>query len=303
MTLAADDLILPFQVAAGAVRGRLVRVGEVVDQVVGTHGYPAAVGRLLAETVALAAVLAGSLKYDGLFTLQAQGKGPVSLVVVDISSTGDVRGTVRFDIERLSAAGEGPAVPTLLGDGYLAFTVDQPQITDRYQGIVALEGDTLADCARAYFAQSEQLDTEVKLTSRPAGDGQGWRAAALMVQRMPPQFPGAPILMAEEAADTWRTAAILMASATEDEMLDPVLAGETLLHRLFHAHDLRLWESRALIARCRCSDQAVARMLRTIPRGEIGDLRDESGKVAITCEFCGTTYDFGDAELDRVYAP
>lgn len=303
MNVPADNLVLPFQVAAGAVRGRLVRVGDVVDQVVGGHDYPVAIGRLLAETVALAAVLAGSLKYDGLFTLQAQGKGPVSLVVVDISSAGDVRGTVRFDAEKVAAAGDGPPVPTLLGAGYLAFTVDQAQVSDRYQGIVALEGDTLAECARAYFAQSEQTETVVKLASRPGGNGQSWRAAALMVQRMPAHSPGAPILMAEDAAESWRTAAILMASATEAEMLDPALAGETLAHRLFHAHDLRLWDARPLRAQCRCSDQAVARMLRTIPRAEISDLRDESGKVAITCEFCGTTYAFGDDDLDRVYAP
>lgn len=303
MTLPADDVVIPFQLAGGLVRGRLVRLGAAVHGVVDGHDYPPRVGALLAETLALAGVLAGSLKYDGIFTLQAQGQGPVSLVVADITSAGALRGYARFDAEKVAGAAAGAPVPTLLGSGYLAFTVDQGLKVERYQGIVDLAGDTLADCAQAYFSQSEQLDTKVILVSAPPAQGHGWRSAALMIQRMPANQSGAPILTSDDADDAWRTACVLMASVTAQEMLSVDLAGETLLHRLFHAEALTQWDAKPLEARCRCSEQAVVRMLQSIPRAEIEGLKDDSGKVAITCEFCRTTYAFGDAELEKAYNP
>lgn len=303
MSDVTNDLILPFQVGGGAVRGRMVRLGPAVDTILAGHGYPEAVGGLLAETLALAAVLAGSLKYDGIFTLQAQGDGAVSLVMADVTSDGALRGYARFDGDKLAMVAEGPVVPTLLGGGYLAFTVDQGLKVDRYQGIVELAGATLADCAKSYFIQSEQLDTEVKLVSRRPTDGAGWQVAALMIQRMPGSQPGAPILTAEESQEAWRTAQILMHSVTDAELLDGGLAPELLVHRLFHAEGLQAWEPKVLAARCRCSGESVARMLRGIPRTEIESLKDDSGKVVITCEFCRTDYAYGDAELERVYMP
>ena len=303
MSVAATDVMLPFQLAGGLVRGRLVRLGAAVHEIVGTHDYPARVSALLAETLALAGVLAGSLKYDGVFTLQAQGKGPVSLLVADITSGGAMRGYARFDAEKVAAAPQGAAVPALLGGGYLAFTVDQGLKVERYQGIVELSGDSLADCAQSYFAQSEQLETRVALVSAPPADGIGWRSCGLMIQRMPGNQPGAPIMTSDDADDAWRTAAVLMSSVTEAEMLDPALAGEVLLHRLFHAEGLTIWDGKELAAQCRCSEQSVVSMLRSIPRAEIEELKDEAGKVSITCEFCRTTYAFGDAELELAYNP
>lgn len=304
VTAGADNVILSFQLGSGLVRGRLVRLGAAVQGIVDGHGYPPRVGALLAETLALAAVLAGSLKYDGVFTLQAQGKGPVSLVVADITSAGAMRGYARFDADAVAAAAaDGDPVPTLLGGGYLAFTVDQGLKVERYQGIVDLAGATLADCAKAYFVQSEQLETSVALVSAPPAGDRGWRAGALMIQRMPGNQPGAPILTPEDAEETWRTASVLMGSVTAGEMLDPALAGEVLLHRLFHGEGLTVWDGKALEARCRCSEQSVVRMLQSIPRAEIEDLKNEAGQVSITCEFCHTTYAFGDAELERTYNP
>ncbi|CAA7618823.1 Hsp33 family molecular chaperone HslO [Magnetospirillum sp. UT-4] len=309
MSLPAGDLILPFQVGGGAVRGRLVRLDAALDGILGGHAYPPAVGALLAETLALAAVLAGALKYEGVFTLQAQGDGPVTLVVADVTSAGALRGYARFDAEAVAAAPAGdkmpaaPAgdpVPTLLGKGHLAFTVDQGLKVDRYQGIVALEGATLADCARTYFTQSEQLDTDIVLVSRVDPK---WAAAALMIQRMPGGQPGAPILTADESQEAWRTARALLGSVTAAEMLDSALAPEALVDRLFRLEGVTVWAAKPLEARCRCSGQAVARMLRGIPRAEIAGLKDESGRVVITCEFCRTAYTFGDDELERVYAP
>lgn len=300
----STDLILPFQLAGGAVRGRLARIGPSLDAILDGHGYPARVGRLLAETVALAAVLAGALKYDGIFTLQAQGNGPVTLLLADITSDGAMRAYARFDEDKLAALPEGgDTVPTLLGTGYLAFTVDQDSATDRYQGIVELTGATLADCAKEYFAQSEQLDTEVMVASRPPAQGQGWSVGAIMIQRMPGSQPGAPILMADESREAWNTATILMGSLTEKELLDPALPVEQVAFRLFHAEDLRAWESKALAAKCRCSLPKIAGALRSIPREEITALKDDSGQVTVTCEFCRTVYAFDDEALERVYAP
>jgi molecular chaperone Hsp33 len=241
-------------------------------------------------------VLAGALKYDGVFTLQAQGEGAVSLVVADVTSGGDLRGYARFDEARLAAV-TGHSVPELLGKGYLAFTVDQGPKTDRYQGIVELTGLSLADCAEEYFRQSEQLDTKVQLASR------GNAAAALMIQRMPGSVAGAPILTVHQSEDCWHTATVLMSSLTEDEMLDQALAPDQLAFRLFHAEGLQCFERRALRAKCRCSHKRVESTLRSFPRGEIEGLRDASGQVVVTCEFCRAEYAFGDAELEKVYMP
>lgn len=299
MSESQTDLILPFQVAGGAVRGRLVRLGPAVEAILDGHAYPPAVGRLLAETLALAGVLAGSLKYDGVFTLQAQGNGAVSLLVADVTSGGDMRGYARFDADAVAAA-KGDGVPDLLGTGYLAFTVDQGPKTERYQGIVELTGATLAECAKQYFAQSEQLDTEVMMASRlePAPS-----AAALMIQRMPGSQPGAPILTVDESAEAWRTATILLNSLTEGELLDTGLEAAQVPYRLFHAEGLQAWEAKRLRAQCRCSEAKIASALRSIPRAEIAALKDENGKVAITCEFCRTVYAFDDEALERVYMP
>lgn len=309
MTIGSDggvsgttDLLLPFQVGLGAVRGRAVRLGPSVDKILAGHGYPEPVAALLAETLVLAALLAGSLKYDGVFTMQAQGDGPVSLVVADVTSDGSMRGYARFNDSRLAGVSDH-TVPHLLGKGYLAFTVDQGPDTERYQGIVELEGETLSQCAQLYFRQSEQLDTEVKLVSQAPGDGVGWRAAGLMIQRMPGSVPGAPILMGSESTEAWRTIGILMDSVTEAEMLDEALPLDKLAWRLFHGEGLQGFEPKKLAAKCRCSQAKIESALRAIPQAEIEALKDESGTVVITCEFCRTDYRFGDAELRKTYMP
>ncbi len=301
MSDAARDLIQPFLIQAGAVRGRLVRLGPALDAILGGHGYPRAVAERLAETLALAAALAGSLKFDGIFTLQIQADGAIPLVVADITSAGALRGYARVDAAKLAEA-EGrdlPAVPRYFGRGHLAFTVDQGPDTDRYQGIVELSGDTLADCARTYFRQSEQLETAFRLAVRP-DDGQGWGAAVIMVQRMP-SAPTSPILTSDEAEDGWRRADILMASAKDAELFDPALTASALLHRLYHADGLQMFDARPLEARCRCSAERVEATLKSFPRQQVEEMRDEHGMVAVVCEFCKTAYRYGPQDLDRLY--
>jgi molecular chaperone Hsp33 len=229
--------MLPFMLDAGLVRGRLVRLGPALDAILGGHDYPAPVAERLAETVTVAAALAGALKYEGIFTLQIQGDGPIPLVVADVTSGGDLRAYARFDGDRLASAIEGTPIERSFGKGFLAFTVDQGPDTDRYQGIVALDGATLAECARSYFDRSEQLATEMVLAVRPPDNGNGWSAAMVTIQRMP-MGPRSPIFTAEEADEAWNRSTILLRSLRVEELLDPALAPTRLLRRLYHADGL-----------------------------------------------------------------
>ena len=292
---APDDLVQPFQIEASAIRGRLVRLSPAVEEILSRHAYPPAVATVLAEALALAPLLATALKYEGVFTLQAKGDGPLSLLVADVTSGGDLRGYAQFDagaIEALRPTGGQPSIPRLIGSGFLAFTVDQGPHTERYQGIVELTGATLADCVHHYFRQSEQLEAAVKLASAP--DAQGcWRAGGLMVQRMPD--PGG--LGADEDEEGWRRAAAFMASATSAELLDPRLPPDRLLYRLFHEDGVRAFQPQPLRFACRCSRERVADMLGALPQGDIEEMKAK-GQSVITCEFCSTRYVFTPAELD-----
>jgi molecular chaperone Hsp33 len=305
------DRVLPFQLDALGVRGRLVRLGPTLDAIIERHGYPLAVARPLAEAMVLCVALATSLKYDGIFTLQISGDGPIRLLVTDLTTDGALRGYAQFDSWKLAIAlgtGNHDApdgyVPKLFGQGRLAFTVDQGQNTQRYQGVVPLEGATLADCAHTYFRQSEQLPTGIKLVARrdETPEGNHWRASALVVQQMPEFDAGRIDVDQEQREDDWRKAVILMASATEKEMLDPALPGTRLLFRLFHAEGARLFERRTFEARCRCSRERIDRVLKSIKREELADLRDPRGLVAVKCEFCSTEYAYDESDLDRIYA-
>jgi molecular chaperone Hsp33 len=308
--LSDADNVLPFQLDALGVRGRLVRLGPALDAIIERHGYPLAVARPLAEAMVLCACLATSLKYDGIFTLQISGDGPIRLLVTDLTTDGAIRGYAQFDSWKLAIAlGAGNTdvpdgyVPKLFGQGRLAFTVDQGQFTERYQGVVPLEGATLADCAHTYFRQSEQLPTGIKISAKRFVENgiPHWRAAALMVQQMPEFDAGRIDVDTEQREDDWRKSVILMASATEAEMLDPTLPDTTLLYRLFHEDRPRQFERRPLMARCRCSRERIDRVLRSIKREELDDLRDKTGRVSVKCEFCSTEYAYDDKDLDRIY--
>src|SRR5579863_5532519 len=158
-----DDLVQPFQIDPFGLRGRLVRLGPLLDEILTRHAYPEPVAVILGEAIVLAAALAGALKYEGVFTLQTKGDGPIRLIVADVTSAGAVRGYAQFDTDAVAAAGPGARVPRLLGAGYLAFTVDQGEHTARYQGIVELEGASLAECTHHYFRQSEQVEAGLKV--------------------------------------------------------------------------------------------------------------------------------------------
>ena len=300
------DRILPFQTEGSQLRGRLVRLGPLLDHILSRHDYPDAVARLLGETVLLAAALAATLKYEGLFTLQIKGDGPVGLLVVDVVSGLDpgartLRGVARYDGDAVARMTADPHMlqMSLVGKGWLAFTVDQGPDTERYQGIVALRGKTLAECVQHYFRQSEQIASALTLAlGREEG---GWRGSLLLLQRMPPEgdHPVAAPATCEE--DDWRRAMVLMATLTGPEMLDPALADADLLWRLFHQDGVRVFEESRLVAGCRCSRDKVESTLRALDRTEVESLR-EDGLVKVTCEFCNSEYSFDDRDLAGLYA-
>jgi molecular chaperone Hsp33 len=294
-----DDLVQPFQLDPFALRGRLVRLGPALDRILSQHHYPEPVAVLLGEAITLAVVLAGALKYDGIFTLQTKGDGPIRLMVADVSTAGAVRGYAQYDRERLGVLpADAPAsVPDLIGAGYIAFTVDQGERTDRYQGIVELAGATLAECAGHYFRQSEQLQAGIKLAVGRAGEGGSWRGGGLMLQRVPPE--GGYGVIADDVEDGWRRAMVLMSSATAAELTDPRLPPHRLLYRLFHEEGVRVYDTHPLAARCRCSRKRIETILRAFPPDEIDEMRKER-VITVTCEFCNRRYDFDAADFGRL---
>jgi molecular chaperone Hsp33 len=285
------DLIQPFQLDVSNVRGRVVRLGPVLDDLLALHDYPPQVEQIVAETAAAAVLLASLLKYDGVFTLQAKGDGPVSLLVVDVTTVGDVRAYARFDADRLPAADISASFQSLFGQGYLAFTVDQGESTEAYQGIVALTGPTITDCLAHYFEQSEQLLTAAKLAARHYPDG--WRAGAVLIQHLPEEDEGRVPKSAADNEEDWNRASILMNTVAEVELLDRTLDLGSLLYRLFHEEQVRVFPPHAIQRGCRCSADRVERALQSIPPSELEDLKVD-GEITVTCEFCSTKYASAD---------
>jgi molecular chaperone Hsp33 len=305
---APDDLVQPFQIDPFALRGRLVRLGPAIDHILSQHAYPEPVAAMLGEAITLAVLLAGALKYDGVFTLQTKGDGPIPLLVANVSTDGAVRGYAQYNAAKLDAAVNngaalaGLSVPRLLGAGYIAFTVDQGEDTDRYQGIVELSGATLSDCAQHYFRQSEQIQAGIKLAvaragADPAGQGGAWRAGGLMLQRVPPE--GGYGVIADHVEDGWRRTMVLMSSATSGELVDPGLTPHRLLFRLFHEDGVRVYDTHPIEARCRCSRERIETILRAFPADELDDMAKER-VTTVTCEFCSTRYVFDAAEIGRL---
>lgn len=293
---ASDNVTQPFRLnpAPGVTfQGRLIRLGSVVDDIVSRHDYPAPVARVLGEALALTATLAAALKYDGIFTFQIKSDGPVRLLVADVTSTGDLRGYAQYDAAAVADLhAPGVTARQTFGDGHLAFTVDQGRHTERYQGLVDLVGDTMADFAQHYFRQSAQLDAALIVTCGPSGEA-GWRAAGVMVQRLP---EAAATVRSDDADDPWRRAMMLLATATPEELLDPALAAPVFLHRLFHQEGLVVNRPRPLRDQCRCSAERIVTVLRSIPDLGADDVAD-SGQFEVTCEFCNTTYAFDPDKL------
>ena len=301
-----DDAVLPYEVDALDVRGRLVRLGPALDEILTRHDYPAPVGKLLGEAIVLTTLLGSALKFEGRFILQAQTDGPVSFLVVDYNAPDRLRAYARYDASRLGDAKDSGA---LLGHGHLAMTIDQGPDMSRYQGLVALDGGSLEDAAHEYFLRSEQIPTRVRLAvgeewRSSDGGKHRWRAGGMLMQFLPkaPErarqadlHPGdAPEgievhSVAED--DAWVEARSLIETVEDVELIDPDLSGERLLYRLFHERGVRVFNPLALKAQCSCSRDAVAAMLKSFsPDDRAAMVKDD--KVVVTCEFCSSVYQF-----------
>ncbi len=277
--LAPDDFVAAFAFEGQPVRGRVVRLGAAIDEVLGRHAYPLAVANLLGEACALAALVGASLKFEGRLIVQAQGAGPVAYVVADYDTAGSLRGYCRFDAERVAALAAGdprPGAGALLGQGAFVMTIDQGPDTERYQGVTPIEGETLALCAEAYFAQSEQTPTRVRLAVGQAdlGDGLRWRAGGLLIQTI------ADDEARGSTADAWTRAQAFIETVGEDELIDPTVSAETLLWRLFHEDGVRLFAPLNLSGFCRCSGDRVAAMLAAFAPEERAGMIEPDGRIA-----------------------
>ncbi len=306
---ARTDVLVPFRLERANLRGRAVRLGPAIDAILTRHDYPPPVADLLGEALALAAVLAGTLKYDGIFTLQAKGDGPVGMLVCDVTSDGNLRGYADVDSAAYAALGatgpEGPA-PRYLGAGHLAFTVDRGADRERYQGIVELAGATLTECAQHYFRQSEQIETLLRLgVGRP--DGAGWQASALMIQRVPmtggvgdgggaPKADDSGHADEERREDDWRRLAMLLGTVRNAEALAPDVDPSRLLFRLFHEDGIRVFEPQLLSDRCRCSDERAESALRMLDADDLESMTID-GIVTVACQFCSRVRRYDEAAL------
>ncbi len=303
--MTATDFIIPYQVERARLRGRLLRLGPLLGRILDRHGYPPVVSALLGETMVLTALLGSTLKYQGTFTLQANGKGPVRIIVCDMTSTGELRAYAQFDADAVASMDEPAApMPALLGSGHLAFTADQGAERERHQGIVDLTGPTLTDCVHHYFRQSEQIDAAIKVEVTAPVAGAGWQAGAIMIQRLPEAGPRPDIVAdinADEGEESWREAVTLMASVTAGELVNPSLAPDQILYRLFNEPGVRMFQPRALVDGCRCSRDRVASTLVTFPKAELMEMM-EAGVVSVKCEFCGEAYEFDEPALSALFS-
>jgi molecular chaperone Hsp33 len=300
LAIPKDDLVLPFQAENADVVGRLVKLGPTVDTILSRHAYPEPVSRLLGEAVTLTALLGASLKFEGKFILQASTDGPVDLLVADYHVPGGLRGYARFSPERLS---EAEPDARLLGNGHLAMTIDRGADTERYQGVVPLEGDSLTTAADTYFRQSEQLPTFIHLAvarhyeARKSGAGSWtWRAGGLLVQKLTREGGRATGREAAAFEEDWTRAKALAESVEDHELLDPMLAPDRLLYRLFHEEQVRAFRAIPLQSYCGCSRERVEELLRRFSGEELAEMVVD-GEVVVTCEFCNSRYRFDPASF------
>jgi molecular chaperone Hsp33 len=291
-----SDFVLPFQLEKAPIRGRLVRLKTSVQDIVQRHQYPPLVNRLLEELVALSTALASLFKFEGVFALQINGNGPVRLMVVDMTHEGGIRACARFDEEAvLKLPLATTSVHQILGTGYLAFTIIQNTIDDRYQGIVELNGSTLSECLHHFFRQSDQLEAGIVVFSKAENiHSSDHVAAALILQRMP--VTGVTFDAIEAENDAWLRSLSILGTATAQELLSADLSAKDILFRLFWEDEVRIFETRPLIAQCRCSESKVAEMLKTFSASDIQDMVQDE-KISVTCEFCSQEYRFDPQTL------
>jgi molecular chaperone Hsp33 len=314
----ADDTVMPFEVASLDLRGRVVRLGPVVDQILSAHAYPHPVAKLLGEAVVLTVMLGSALKIDGRFILQTKTDGPVRMLVVDFTAPDKVRACAGFDKDRVAAAiaaGKADA-GALLGHGHLAMTIDQGPDMNRYQGLVALAGGSLEDAAHEYFHRSEQIPTRVRLAvaeelrAVQGGASHRWRAGGILLQFLPKSperarvadldpgdAPEGTQVHTVQEDEAWVEGRALVSTVEDVELIDPALSSEQLVYRLFHEPGVRVFRGSEVRAECSCSRASVEAMLKSFSQND-RDHMVEDGKISVTCEFCSANYVFAPGEVE-----
>jgi len=276
----AGDTLHRFLFEQLAVRGEWVHLNATWQTVLERRDYPPVIRRVLGEALAATVLLSATLKTQGLLTLQLQAQGPLHLLVVQCTHSHELRGLARWR----DAVAAVP-LPALCGEGTVTITFEPDDGQDRYQGIVQLTGDSLADALETYFAQSEQLLTRLYLN---ADDN---TAAGLLLQRLPSQSAD---------SDAWNRIEKLADTVTAEELLE--LDAQTLIRRLFHEEDVRLFGEQPVTFRCTCSGERTESLLRALGREEVRSIIAEQGRVGVTCEFCGLSYDFDPVDAENLFA-
>jgi molecular chaperone Hsp33 len=293
------DAAIGVAIPSRNARGRIARLGPVVDAILDKHNYPPVIEKLLAEALTLTALLGSLLKEpQGQLTLQAQTEGgPIDLMVCDYLG-GELRGYVRHDAERVADLPKDPALPDLFGKAYLAITFDQPVAKERYQGIVPLEGRNLGEAAQSYFAQSEQIPSLVRLAAEKRGGH--WFAGGLLLQHLPEGEEGRERLHTRLDHPDWPHVAILGGSVKDDELTDPELPLDDLLWRLFHDEDeLRTLAATSLSRGCRCDPDYVKSVIARFPEDERAAMVGDDGMIRVDCAFCSSSFAFQPQALSQ----
>ncbi len=282
-----SDICQSFMLDDSHIRGRLIRLDNVSTEILGKHKYPPTVAQILSELLAAGCALAGLLKYEGIFTFQSRTDGPINLTVVDVTHHGHVRGYIQYD----EAAIDGKSTfSELMGQGYLAFTVDQGTSVDRYQGIVNLQGETLCEGLEHYFTQSEQMVSRVVIRSQKTPDGH-WKAAALVLQQLPKE---------DVDEDTWPHIEALLQTVNNDELFSDSLASEEILYRLFHELNIEIYEPQKLHAHCRCTPERIKDILTHQSPTELEEFFEDN-QLKMTCQFCNEEYTFARDDIIKIH--
>jgi molecular chaperone Hsp33 len=291
------DFVLPFDLPQAGLRGRLVRLDAVSARALSAHALPEPAARVAAEISVLSTLLGSALKLNGRLTVQTKSAGPLDLVTADYYGAGadrpaGMRAFARLDAERFASLGAAqPSFGEMAGAGIVAITIEPKESAQRYQGIVSLETESVAASAEAYFAQSEQLPTAIRLAAAPVyepGRQAHWRAGGLMLQATPE---------GRVDADDWERLAAFLATVEDLELVDISLAAETLLWRLFHEDEVRVHPAEPIVFHCDCETGRIASVLRTYSEADRESLADPDGIVRARCEYCGRTHEIGQAEL------
>jgi molecular chaperone Hsp33 len=286
---AFDDLVAPFSLDAAPVRGRAARLGPALDAILRRHDYPRPVAMLLGEALTLAALMGSLLKVDGRLVVQAQGEGLVPLLVAE-HGAGGLRGYARLAegaAETLMRSHHRLPPAVLLGAGNLVLTLDQGEGKPAYQGVVPLEGDTLAACAESYFRKSEQTETGIRLAVGEVMTADApplWRGGGMLLQRV------AGDVARGDTGEDWARAMILFTTLRDEELIDPALSADRLLYRLFHEEGARMADAAPLIDRCTCNEERLTNVMRRFPRDELRDLVEPDGLLHARCQFCARDY-------------